>query len=92
MTRSGKLSEKRIHISDRVPARETVRVCDLSDGDIEAILAANPLPLEYHIAQLRHAYSHLMAERVTDQRQFADGLIAPAIRAFERHLSTIDDK
>ena len=43
--------------------------------------------LEHHLAQLRHAYSHLMAERVKDQRQFADGLIAPAIRALEKHLN-----
>jgi hypothetical protein len=47
--------------------------------------------LLFHIAQLRHAYSHLVSGRVKDQRQFADGLIAPAIEAFERHLSTIED-
>ena len=35
------------------------------------------------LAQLRHAYAHLAAERVTKQREFADGLIAPAIRALE---------
>jgi hypothetical protein len=39
--------------------------------------------LAFHVAQLRHAYSHLMAERVTDQRQFADGLIAPVIAYLE---------
>jgi len=43
--------------------------------------------LAFHIAQLRHAYSHLMAERVTDQRQFAEGLIAPAIEALEQSRS-----
>jgi len=45
-------------------------------------------PLAHHIAQLRHAYSHLMAERVKDQRQFADGLIAPVIE----YLEGIDSK
>lgn len=44
--------------------------------------------LSFHLAQLRHAYSHLMAERVTDQRQFADGLIAPAIE----YLETLADQ
>lgn len=38
---------------------------------------------EFHLAQLRHAYSHLMAERVRNQREFADGLIAPVIRYLE---------
>ncbi len=36
------------------------------------------------IAKLRHAYSHLAAERVTKQKMFADGLIAPAIRKLEQ--------
>jgi hypothetical protein len=40
--------------------------------------------VEYEIAQLRHAYTHLIAERVRLQREFADGLIAPAIRMLER--------
>lgn len=39
---------------------------------------------DYVIAQLRHAYEHLSAGRVTNQREFADGLIAPAIRFLER--------
>jgi hypothetical protein len=47
-------------------------------------------PLAFHLAQLRHAYSHLMAERVKDQRQFADGLIAPAIEAIEEHIGKTD--
>jgi hypothetical protein len=37
----------------------------------------------YHLAQLRHAYAHLVAGRVTNQKEFADGLIAPAIRHLE---------
>jgi hypothetical protein len=38
---------------------------------------------EYHVAQLRHAYAQLAAGMVKDQKQFADGLIAPVIRALE---------
>lgn len=39
--------------------------------------------LAHVIAQLRHAYSHLAAGRVTDQREFADGLLAPQIQRLE---------
>lgn len=39
--------------------------------------------LEYHVAQLRHAYAQLAAGMVKDQKQFADGLIAPVLRALE---------
>jgi hypothetical protein len=45
---------------------------------------AEQVSLEFHIAQLRHAYAHLMAERVKDQREFAEGLIAPVIEYLER--------
>jgi hypothetical protein len=38
----------------------------------------------YHTAQLRHAYKQLMEEAVKDQKQFAEGLIAPAIRHLEQ--------
>lgn len=41
--------------------------------------------LKWALAQLRHAYSHLAAERVINQREFADGLIAPVIRFLEKH-------
>lgn len=40
--------------------------------------------MERQLAQLRHAYAHLAAGRVIDQREFADGLIAPAIRFLEQ--------
>ena len=43
--------------------------------------------LQVVLAQLRHAYAHLAAERVVRQREFADGLIAPQIRALEALLS-----
>jgi hypothetical protein len=35
------------------------------------------------LGQLRHAYAHLVAGTVGDHKAFADGLIAPAIRAME---------
>lgn len=41
-------------------------------------------PNEFHLAQLRHAYMQLCAGTVVDQKRFADGLIAPAIRYFEK--------
>ena len=42
------------------------------------------------LALLRHAYSHLAKESVTEQRMFADGLIAPAIRYLERQEGNRD--
>ncbi len=42
------------------------------------------MSIEHAIAQLRHAYSHLAADRVEHQRMFADGLIAPVIEQLER--------
>jgi hypothetical protein len=40
--------------------------------------------LAFEIAQLRHAYEQLAKGSVKDQRQFAEGLIAPVIRSLER--------
>lgn len=40
--------------------------------------------LDFSIAQLRHAYTHLMAGRASDQSEFGRGLIAPEIRRLER--------
>jgi hypothetical protein len=40
-------------------------------------------PLSFPIAQLRHAYSQLAAGGVVDQRQLAEGLLAPVIRELE---------
>ena len=42
-------------------------------GDYERILR-----------NLRHAYEQLAAGTVIDQKQFADGLISPAIQTLER--------
>jgi hypothetical protein len=40
--------------------------------------------LDFAIAQLRHAYTHLKCGRVVRQQEFADGLISPQIRRLER--------
>jgi hypothetical protein len=39
--------------------------------------------LPFIIAQLRHAYMQLAAGTVRDQKQFAEGLLAPEIRRLE---------
>lgn len=41
--------------------------------------------LDYATAQLRHAYKILLSGQVRDARQFAIGLIGPAIRRIEQH-------
>jgi hypothetical protein len=38
---------------------------------------------KFYIAQLRHAYAQLASGAVKDQKAFADGLLAPAIRHVE---------
>ncbi len=38
---------------------------------------------EQILADLRHAYQHLVEGTVGDEKKFADGLIAPAIRRLE---------
>ena len=40
--------------------------------------------LDLALAQLRHAYTHLAAERVVKQKMFADGLLGPEIARLER--------
>lgn len=53
-------------------------------GLIPRLLAASANRAnEFDIARLRHAYEHLAAGRVVNQREFADGLIAPVIRRME---------
>ena len=67
---------------------ETERL--LSGRNREQLLAAlaemEPRSLAAVVAQLRHAYEHLAAGRVVNQREFAEGLIAPQIRALEAML------
>lgn len=41
------------------------------------------MSMAFQLAQLRHAYKQLKAGRVKLQAEFADGLIAPVIRALE---------
>jgi hypothetical protein len=38
---------------------------------------------DFCLAQLRHAYAQLAAGEVVDQKAFADGLLAPAIKHLE---------
>lgn len=49
------------------------------------------MSLQHHLAQLRHAYTHLVSGQVKDQKQLAEGLISPAIQAFERVVELPDD-
>lgn len=58
-----------------------------SNRNLKAI-AERQLP--YVLAQLRHAYAQLAAGAVKDQKQFADGLIAPQIKAIEKIASFSD--
>ena len=50
----------------------------LTDHDRAQLVAA--------IAQLRHAYTHLVAGKVADQPRFAKGLLGPQIERLERLL------
>ena len=62
----------------------------LARAAIEALMEPAPFPrkeLEAAVAQLRHAYYHLAAERVVNQRELADGLLSPAIKKLEAALS-----
>lgn len=42
-------------------------------------------PLAFHLGQLRHAYMQLIRP-TTGMAEFADGLIAPAIKAIEEFI------
>lgn len=60
-------------------------------GDVAAIRAKMGEPdyskatgLVYAIAQLRHAYHHMMTGNVSDNQQLARGVIAPAIERLEK--------
>ena len=45
--------------------------------------------LRSQIGQLRHAYMHLSGQTVKRQKEFADGLISPAIQEFEKAADEI---
>jgi hypothetical protein len=47
--------------------------------------------LDFSIAQLRHAYTHLTRERVKHQGEFGRGLLAPEIRNLERIRNELAD-
>ena len=51
---------------------------------------AHRLPLEFALSQLRHGYQQLHEHRVSRRgmREFADGIIAPAIRRLEQALAS----
>jgi len=42
--------------------------------------------LTFAVAALRHAYANLAAGEVTNQKEFADGLISPQIARIEKVL------
>jgi hypothetical protein len=44
------------------------------------------------LAQLRHAYMQLKSGSVRHQEEFADGLLAPQIRALEKMASVASRK
>jgi hypothetical protein len=43
--------------------------------------------LEFVIAQLRHAYTHLNEERVVQQKMLANGILSPCIQKLERMMN-----
>lgn len=45
--------------------------------------------LSWAMADLRHAYSHLVNGRVGDHKSLADGLISPAIQKMEKALASL---
>ena len=45
--------------------------------------------LTFAVAQLRHAYTHLKVRSVTQQEEFADGLIAPQIECIEKIIREV---
>lgn len=46
--------------------------------------------LDVALAKLRHAYEQAAHNQIGNQREFADGLIAPAIRRLEEFKDKID--
>lgn len=69
-----------------LPAADAILAALAAEGFSIVETGRDPVKddLAFHIGQLRHAYTHLKANRVSDQPSLADGLISPAIAAFER--------
>lgn len=59
-------------------------------GEMQDRETAHRLPLEFALSQLRHGYQQLHEHRVSRRgmREFADGIIAPAIRRLEQALAS----
>lgn len=44
----------------------------------------------FHLAQLRHLYSHMVNGRVKNTTEAARGLLGPAIEEFEQHQAELE--
>lgn len=66
-----------------LPMTEKVR-CTVAFKSAYELRREPPRMDIYYLAQLRHAYSHLVTGSVIDQKQFAELLLAPAIEHFEK--------
>ena len=44
------------------------------------------MTIKFHLAQLRHLYSHMINGKIVDQQEAAKGLLGPAIECIEKHL------
>lgn len=67
-------------LHDECPVDRLMHVLGLIPRLLEA---SAKRPDAFDVARLRHAYEHLAAGRVVNQKEFADGLIAPVIRRME---------
>jgi hypothetical protein len=53
---------------------------------VDGSVMINKTAMMFQIAQLRHAYTHLKAERVVKQEMLADNLLSPVIESLERMI------
>jgi hypothetical protein len=60
--------------------------------EAERLRSALDKATSYPLRQLRHAYEQLAACTVVRQKEFADGLIAPQIRAMEDARRVLEEK
>lgn len=67
-------------VDEATAALAAYRQCQAEAGVVEV--------RDFDLAQLRHAYAQLAAGTVKDQKQFADGLLAPLIRRIEAAQET----
>lgn len=72
--------------------RRKAHALKFADAAIAIVLEEAAKDGEFALGQLRHAYAHMSEGRPTGKhKEFADGLIAPAIRWIER-LRALQDK